>query len=46
MERVCQGKRFVGAGLERHVAVEFADGQVPKRVHSDEFLGSPPEAAV
>jgi len=35
VEAVCQGRRFVGAGLTGHVLAELADRQVPKRPHSD-----------
>jgi DNA-binding NarL/FixJ family response regulator len=39
VEAVCQGKRFVSAGLADHVHAELADVQVPKRLRSDELLG-------
>lgn len=41
VEEVCQGRLFVGAGLAGHVP---ADRQVPKHLHPDEVLVSPPEA--
>jgi DNA-binding NarL/FixJ family response regulator len=41
---VCQGKRFVSAGLARHVPAEVVDGQVSKRVHPDQILAPQPEA--
>ena len=40
VDAVCQGRRFVGAGLAGHVP---ADRQAPKRLHPAEVLGSPPE---
>jgi DNA-binding NarL/FixJ family response regulator len=43
VEAVCQGKRFVSAGLAGHVPAELADGQVSKHVHQHEVLGSPLE---
>jgi DNA-binding NarL/FixJ family response regulator len=42
-EMVCQGKRFVSAGLAGHVPAELADGHVPKSLRSDDVLGSLPE---
>jgi len=44
VESVCQGRRFVSAGLAGHVPAEVADRQVPMRLHPDEVVGSPPEA--
>ena len=44
VEAVCQGKRFVSAGLARHVPAEVVDGQVSKRVHPDQILAPQPEA--
>jgi len=44
VETVCQGKRFVGAGLPGYVSAELANGQVPKRLYPDEVLGLPTEA--
>ena len=43
VEAVCQGKRFVSAGLAGHIPAELVDGQVPKRVQQHEVLGSPLE---
>jgi DNA-binding NarL/FixJ family response regulator len=43
VEAVCQGKRFVSARLAGHVPAELVHGQVSKRVHQDEVLGSPLE---
>jgi len=43
VESVCQGRRFVSAGVAGHVPAEVADRQVPMRLHPDE-VGSPPEA--
>ena len=44
VEAVCQGKRFVSAGLAGHVPAELAGTRVPNRLHPDEVHGSPPEA--
>jgi DNA-binding NarL/FixJ family response regulator len=41
VEAVCQGRRFVGAGLASHVP---ADHQAPKRLHPDQILAPQPEA--
>ena len=43
VEAVCQGKRFVSAGLAGHVTAELADGQVSSRIHQHEDLASPLE---
>jgi DNA-binding NarL/FixJ family response regulator len=43
VEAICQGRRFVGAGLAGPVPAELADRQVPMRFHSDEVLGPAPE---
>jgi DNA-binding NarL/FixJ family response regulator len=43
VEAVCQGERFVSAGLAGQVPAELVDGEVSKRVHQHEVLGSPPE---
>jgi DNA-binding NarL/FixJ family response regulator len=43
VQAVCEGKRFVGAGLAGHVPAELVDGQVSKRVQQHEVLGSPLE---
>ena len=40
VELVCQGRRFVGAGLASHVPAEVADRQVPKSLHPDHVLAS------
>ena len=40
VEVVCQGRRFVGAGLAGHVP---ADRQAPKRIHPDQILAAQPE---
>jgi DNA-binding NarL/FixJ family response regulator len=44
VEAVCQGRRFVSAGLAGHVPAELADRQSPKRFHPDEVLAPRPEA--
>ena len=44
VESVCQGRRFVSAGVAGHVPAEVADRQVPMRLQPDEVVGSPPEA--
>jgi DNA-binding NarL/FixJ family response regulator len=44
VEAVCQGRRYVGAGLPGHVPAQLAQRQVPQRLHSDEDAESPPEA--
>jgi DNA-binding NarL/FixJ family response regulator len=41
-EAVCQGRRFVSAGLEDHVP-ELSYTQAPNRLHADEVLASPAE---
>jgi DNA-binding NarL/FixJ family response regulator len=43
VEAVCQGKRFVSAGLAGQVPTELVDGQVSKSVQQHEVLGSPLE---
>ena len=43
VEAVCQGKRFVSAGLAGHLPAELVDRQVSKRVQQHEVLGSPLE---
>ena len=43
VEAVCQGKRFVSAGLAGHVPAELADGQVSSRIHQHEDFASPLE---
>jgi DNA-binding NarL/FixJ family response regulator len=43
VEAVCQGRRFVSAGLAGQVPAELVDGQVSKRAHQHEVLGSPLE---
>lgn len=43
VEAVCQGRRFVSAGLAGHVPSEFAETQTPKRFHPDEVLAQPTE---
>jgi DNA-binding NarL/FixJ family response regulator len=40
VETICQGRRFVSAGLAGPVPAELADRQA---LHSDEVLGSAPE---
>ena len=44
VEAICQGGRFVSAGLAGHVPAELADRQVPKRLHPDQVLAAQPEA--
>ena len=41
VDAVCQGRRFVGAGLAVHVP---ADRQAPNRLHPDQILAPQPEA--
>jgi DNA-binding NarL/FixJ family response regulator len=41
VDAVCQGRRFVGAGLAGHVP---ADRQAPNRLHPDQILAPQPEA--
>jgi DNA-binding NarL/FixJ family response regulator len=41
VEAICQGGRFVSAGLPDHFPAELVDGQVSKRAHQHEVLGSP-----
>ena len=43
VEAVCQGRRFVGAGLEGHVPSELAEAQDPKRFHPHEVVALPTE---
>ena len=43
VEAVCQGRRFVSAGLAGHVPSELAETQAPKRFHLDEVLAQPTE---
>jgi len=43
VEAVCQGERFVSAGLAGQVPAELVDGEVSNRVHQHEVLGSLPE---
>jgi len=43
VEAVCQGKRFVSAGLPGQNPAELVGGQVSKRVQQHEVLGSPLE---
>ena len=38
VEAVCQGRRFVSAGLAGYVPAELADRQAPMRFHPDEVL--------
>jgi DNA-binding NarL/FixJ family response regulator len=42
VEAVCQGRRFVGAGLAGHVPAELVDGQAPLSFHPDEVLAPRP----
>ena len=44
VDAVCQGRRFVSAGLAGHVPGELADRQVHKRLHPDQVLAPQPEA--
>ena len=44
VEAICQGERFVSAGLAGHVPAEPADRQVHKRFHPDQVLAQQPEA--
>ena len=44
VEAVCQGRRFVGAGLAGHVPAQFADRLAPQRFHPDEVLAHRPQA--
>jgi len=44
VEAICQGERFVSAGLAGHVPAELADSQVHKRLHPDQVLAPQPEA--
>jgi len=44
VEAVCQGRRFVGAGLTGQVPAELAYRQAPERFHPDEVLAPGPEA--
>lgn len=44
VEAVCQGRRFVSAGLAGHVPTELADRRTPKRFYPDEVLAPRPEA--
>ena len=44
VEAICQGERFVSAGLAGHVPAEPADRQVHKRFHPDQVLALQPEA--
>jgi len=41
VEAVCQGRRFVSAGMTSHVPLELADRQAPKRFRPDEVLAQP-----
>ena len=41
VEAVCQGRRFVGAGLASHVPAELADVQAPKRLDPDALASQP-----
>jgi DNA-binding NarL/FixJ family response regulator len=41
VDAVCQGRRFVGAGLAGHLP---ADRQAPNRLHPDQILAPQPEA--
>jgi DNA-binding NarL/FixJ family response regulator len=43
VEAVCQGRRFVSAGLAGRVPAEVASKQAPKGLHSDEALVPIPE---
>ena len=43
VEAVCQGKRFVSAGLAGHVPAELAEGQVSRRLNSDAVVDLLPE---
>jgi len=38
VDAVCQGRRFVSAGLAGHTPAELADRQTSKLFHSDEVL--------
>ena len=44
VEAVCQGERFVSAGLAGQVPADFADHQAPNRLHPDQILAPQPEA--
>jgi DNA-binding NarL/FixJ family response regulator len=44
VEAICQGGRFVSAGLAGHVPAELADRQVHKRLHPDQVLAPQLEA--
>ena len=41
VEAVCQGRRFVGAGLASHVPAELASMGAPKRPHPDDLASQP-----
>jgi len=41
VEAVCQGRRFVGAGLAGHVPAQFADRLAQNRFHPYEVLAQP-----
>jgi DNA-binding NarL/FixJ family response regulator len=43
VEAICQGGRFLSAGLVGHVPAELADRQVRKRLHPDRVLAPQPE---
>ena len=44
VDAVCEGRRFVSAGLAGHVPAELADRQAPKRFRPDEVLAPRREA--
>jgi DNA-binding NarL/FixJ family response regulator len=44
VEAVCQGRRFVSAGLAGHIPAELADRQTPKRLDPDQGLAPQPDA--
>jgi DNA-binding NarL/FixJ family response regulator len=44
VEAVSQGKQFVSSGLAGHIPAELADGQLPKRLHSDDVVALPSDA--
>lgn len=43
VEAICQGGRFVSAGLAGHVPTELADRHVHMRLHADQVLAPQPE---
>jgi len=44
VEAVSQGKQFVSSGLAGHIPAELADGQLPKRLRSDDIVALPSDA--